>query len=248
MSAGRLRILIVDDVLLARQRLERLLRAYPDVEVVGGCADAGSAESAVAALRPDLLLLDIDMPGRDGFELLERLPAERRPSVVFTTAHARFATRAFRVGAVDYLLKPVAADELREALDRAWAGRRSGAAAPAYLVLRDRDGATVLPMAAIDWLEAAGNYACISANGITHVHREPLARLERRLDPAQFQRIHRSRIVNLSRVARLVPAVNGDQRLVLSDGTALNVSRTWREALLARLAGWRGPGTATAGD
>ncbi len=236
MSAASMRVIVVDDVLLARQRLERLLRAYPDIQVVGSCPDAGTAEASIAENKPDLLLLDIDMPGRSGFELLERLPAERRPFVVFTTAHARFAARAFRVHAADYLLKPIAPAELREALDRVWAARRAGSAGPAYLVLGDREGTKVLAMSSIDWLEAAGNYACICANGTTHIHREPLARLELRLDPAQFQRIHRSRIVNLSRISRLVPMVNGDQRLILNDGTELNVSRTWREALVARLA------------
>lgn len=240
MSETPLTVLVVDDVALARQRLERLLRAYPDIAVVGGCADAVAAEQAVELLRPDVVLLDIDLPGRDGFGLLERLPMQARPAVVFTTAHAQHAARAFRVQAVDYLLKPVAARDLREALDRAWRHRRNGGAAPAYLVLRERDGTTVLPMAGIDWIEAAGNYSCIRALGNTHVHRAPLSRLEGRLDPLQFQRIHRSRIVNIARISRLEPLSNGDHRLVLRDGTLLGLSRTWRDALFARLPGMHG--------
>ena len=235
MSAAPLKVLLVDDVALARQRLERLLRAYPDVVVAGSCAGADTALAAIVRDAPDLLLLDVDMPGCDGFSLLARLRGDARPDVVFTTAHSDFAARAFRVGALDYLLKPIAPDDLREALRRARARRESGTAGPAWLLLRERDRTTVLPMAEIDWIEAAGNYACIRAGGRTHVHREPLARLELRLDPARFQRIHRSRIVNLGRIASLHPQCNGDHRVVLADGSELGLSRTWRDALFARL-------------
>lgn len=237
MSRDVIRVLVVDDVALARQRLERLLAAHPGIEVVGSCANATAAEAAVTAHAPDLLLLDVDMPGRDGFELVERLQVDPRPFVVFTTAHAQFAVRAFRIHAVDYLLKPVMPPELQQALDRVWAAKRTGLIASAHVVLRDREGTKVLAMASIDWLEAAGNYVCLSVNGVVHIHREPLARLELRLDPALFQRVHRSRIVNLSRIAHLVPMANGDQRLILRDGTELSASRTWREALFARLPG-----------
>lgn len=237
MNTGLLRVLIVDDVGLARQRLERLLAAFPDVTVTGSCADVDRALESIARDPPQLVLLDVDMPGRDGFGLVEALPPGVRPAIVFTTAHAEFAVRAFQVHALDYLLKPVIAARLREALDRAWAWHRAGSAGPAYLVLREREQTTVLPMDAIDWIEAAGNYACIRANGQTHVHRETLARLEARLDPACFQRIHRSRIVNLTRIARLVPQFNGDHVLVLQDGSELGLSRTWRDALFARLPG-----------
>lgn len=237
MSAAPLRVLIVDDVGLARQRLERLLATYPDVRVTDSCADVDRALESIVRDPPQLVLLDVDMPGRNGFGLIDALPAGPRPAVVFTTAHAEFAVRAFQVHALDYLLKPVAAARLREALDRAWAWVRAGATAPAYLVLREREQTTVLPMAAIDWIEAAGNYACIRANGQTHVHRETLARLEARLDPAGFQRIHRSRIVNIARIVRLLPQSNGDHVLVLQDGSELGLSRTWRDALFARLPG-----------
>lgn len=237
MSVAPLRVVVVDDVALARQRLERLLRAWPDITVVAACADVDAAAAAVAAHAPDLLLLDVDMPGGDGFTLLDRLPSETRPVVVFTTAHAGFAARAFRVDAVDYLLKPVTSPALGEALERVAARRRAGFDAPSWLLLRERDGTTVLPMSAIDWVEAAGNYACIRAEGVTHVHRETLTRLEARLDPTRFQRIHRSRVVNIDRIAALRPLANGDQIVVLRDGTELGLSRTWRDPLLARLAG-----------
>lgn len=235
MTGAPLTVLVVDDVALARQRLERLLGEYPDVKLVGSCADADAAELAIAAHKPDLVLLDIDMPGRNAFDLLERLPPDGGSAVVFATAHAEFAIRAFRVQALDYLLKPVDAADLREALNRAWARRRGGEDAPAYLVLRERDGTTVLSMAAIDWIESAGNYVCIRADGRTHIYRETLARLEARLDPSRFQRVHRSRIVNIARIVRLLPLCNGDHKLILQDGTELGLSRTWRNALFARM-------------
>lgn len=235
MNADLLRIVVVDDVALARQRLQRLLAVYPDVAVVESCADAQAALAAIDTHAPDLLLLDVDMPECDGFGLLERLPPTRRPATVFVTAHAQFALQAFRVRALDYLLKPVHADQLRDALDRAWARRRSGEGGPAYLVLRERERTTVLAMAAIDWIEAAGNYCCIRAHGATHIHREPLARIEARLDAASFQRVHRSRIVNVARIAQLRPQFNGDHVLVLHDGSELGLSRTFRDALFARL-------------
>ena len=233
---SRLRVLVVDDVQLARQRLERLLAAEPDVELVGSCADAVAALEALAGARPDLLLLDVEMPEIDGFGLLARLPAGMRPEVVFVTAYDQHAVRAFDVHAVDYLLKPVEPERLHAALARVrqrLAAR--GTAADARLLVRDGDGTQVLAMAQIDWIEAAGNYLCIRSLGRTHVQRCTLAQMEKRLDPRLFQRIHRSRIVNVERIARLVPQFNGDHTVVLHDGTELALSRTWRDALFARL-------------
>lgn len=230
-----LRVLVVDDVALARQRLARLLAGFADVELVGAYPDAASARRALAAAAPDLLLLDVDMPGEDGMALARSL-GPGGPAVVFTTAHAQFALQAFRVGAMDYLLKPIEATGLREAIERV-RGRRAGSGDGGHLVLRERDQVRRLPMDSIDWIESAGNYACIRAAGQVHVHRETLSRLEARLDPARFQRIHRSRIVNVSRVVALKPLHNGDHRLSLVDGSELVMSRTYRDALFARLPG-----------
>ena len=230
-----LRVLVVDDVELARQRLARLLDAEPDVQRIGECADAESAQAAIVARRPDVVLLDIEMPECDGFGLIERLPAGTEPEIVFVTAYDQHAVRAFDVHAVDYLLKPVDADRLRAALQRA--RTRLAQRLPQRLVLRDRDATEVLAMDAIDWIEAAGNYLCIRAAGRTHVQRSTLAQMEARLDPRRFVRIHRSRIVNVDRIARLVPQFNGDHTVVLHDGTELALSRTYRDALFARLPG-----------
>ena len=229
-----LRVLVVDDVALARQRLARLLSAIAGVELVGCHGDVAAARRALPMAAPDLVLLDVDMPGEDGMALARGIGTEG-PAIVFTTAHAQFALQAFRVGAVDYLLKPIEAASLREAIERVRSRRGGGAGG--HLVLRERDQVRCLPMDSIDWIESAGNYACIRAGGQVHVHRETLSRLEARLDPARFQRIHRSRIVNVSRVAGLKPLHNGDHRLTLVDGSELVMSRTYREALFARLPG-----------
>lgn len=231
----RLRVMVVDDVLLARQRLERLLAGEAEVEVVASCGDAVAALDALAQARPDLLLLDVEMPEVDGFGLLARLPPEARPEVVFVTAYDQHAVRAFDVHAVDYLLKPVEPERLHAALQRVRQRLQARTAPPARLLLRDGDGTQVLAMAQIDWVEAAGNYLCIRSQGRTHVQRCTLSQMERRLDPQRFQRIHRSRIVNVERIARLVPQFNGDHTVVLHDGTELALSRTYRDALFARL-------------
>lgn len=231
----KLRVMVVDDVQLARQRLERLLAAEAEVEAVASCGDAIAALDQLAQARPDLLLLDVEMPEVDGFGLFARLPPEARPDVVFVTAYDQHAVRAFDVHAVDYLLKPVEPERLHAALQRVRQRLQTRAAPPARLLLRDGDGTQVLAMAQIDWVEAAGNYLCIRSQGRTHVQRCTLSQMERRLDPQRFQRIHRSRIVNVERIARLVPQFNGDHTVVLHDGTELALSRTYREALFARL-------------
>lgn len=235
MSAGRtLRVAVVDDVALARARLGRLLAALPGVEVAGYAGDAEQAVALVERERPDVLLLDIDLPRCDGFGLLERLAAA--PQVVFCTAWSQHAARAFALAAVDYLLKPVDPDRLRESLERCLRRRAEARAGPRWLLLRDREATRVIAADDIEWIEAAGNYVCIRAGGATHVHRGTLGGIHARLDPRAFARIHRSRVVNVSRIARLEPLHNGDHRVWLRDGSALVLSRTWRDALFARLA------------
>lgn len=229
-------VMIVDDVELAQQRLQRLLQDLPDVRVCATARDVDQALERIARHRPEVILLDIDLPGGNGFALLERLPDGAPIHIVFCTAHAHFAARAFAADAVDYLLKPIEPARLQEAFRRVFQRRRAGQAPAHYLVLRERDQIRVLPMPAIDWIEAAGNYVCIRVAEQTHVYRESLARLQQRLDPERFIRIHRSRIVNLSRIARLEPLFDGDQRVHLHDGTILVLSRTYREALSSRLA------------
>jgi two-component system LytT family response regulator len=228
-----LRVVVVDDVALARARLARLLAELPGIELAGAAADAGQGVALIERERPDVVLLDIDLPGADGFNLVARLDV--RPEVVFCTAFSEHAARAFTLGAADYLLKPIAPERLREAMQRCLRRRSEREPAPRWLVLRERGQVNVLAAEDVDWIESAGNYVCIRAAGTTHVHRGTLSGIHRRLDPVRFVRIHRSRVVNLARIARLEPLHNGDHRVVLRDGTALVLSRTWRDALFARL-------------
>lgn len=237
----RLRTLLVDDVALARQRMRRLLGVFADVDVVGEAADVDGARRLIGVERPDLVFLDIEMPEQDGFDLVAALPRAQRPFVVFVTAYDHYAVRAFDAAAADYLLKPVEPARLALTLERVRAARALRADEPAgarhasRLTIPGRDATTVVDTAAIDWIEAAGNYLCIRAGAQTHILRETLGQMQARLDPAYFARVHRSRIVNIARIARLVPLSNGDHTLVLDDGTTLGLSRTYRDALFRAL-------------
>lgn len=242
-----LRTLIVDDEPLARRRLARLL-ADADVVLVGQCGDGAAAVAAIEQLNPDLVLLDVQMPEIDGFGVLEALPAAARPVVVFVTAHDAYALRAFEVHALDYLLKPVAAVRLRQAVARAEQAVRLDRAAragaveamlgevrsrrdyPKYLLVRD--GQRVLPVRVeeIEWAEARGKYVQLHLAGPrTYLIREGLTQLEARLDPAQFVRIHRSTLVNVRSIQELEPAFHGDYVVFLRDGTRLALSRSHRQ-------------------
>lgn len=239
-----LRVLIVDDVELARQKIVRALSAHADVEIVGEAANGEEMIAAVERLRPDLMFLDISMPEQDGFSALSEVPPERRPFVIFLTAYAQHALDAFRVDAVDYLLKPVDPNLLAQALQRV---RRRGAQPllasnaetqtyPERLALRTDSGLRVVPVDAIRWIEAIRNYLAFHCADETLIVRSTLQGVLAQLDPARFARVHRSAIVHLAAVRELRPLGNGDQRLLLHDGTAIGISRTHREALLRRLA------------
>jgi two-component system, LytTR family, response regulator len=239
---NRLRVLVVDDEPLARQGVVARLARHADVDVVGECAAAAAAIEAVQRLAPDLLFLDVRLPGLDGFELLDELPVERRPHVVFLTAYERFALRAFDAQAVDYLLKPIDDERFDRALDRVRTARRTlhlaevaaqaqTAAFAQRFPARVGRRVVVVHVADIDWIEAIGDYCGLHASGRVQLVREPLQVIERQLDPAQFQRIHRSVIVRLARIAELRAATNRDAVARLADGTTLKVSRTYSDAL-----------------
>jgi two-component system LytT family response regulator len=242
----KLRILIVDDMPLSRQRTRRYLADVPEAEVVGECGDAESALEAIAHLAPNLLLLDVQMPGLTGFQLLERMPPDRRPVVIFVTAFAEFAVKAFVVQAVDYLLKPFDRERLAQALAKARDGLgRSRAAAPAPaetpIVYLDRIavksvGKTVfVSTSAIDWIETAGNYVCLHADKDTHLVRATMNQLESQLDPRRFVRIHRSTMVRIEAVKEIHPLFNGDQTVFLANGDKVVLSRSYREKAQAAL-------------
>lgn len=246
MSAARLRALLVDDEILARLAVRQALAVHDDVEIVGECGNAAEAMQAVQALRPDLLFLDIQMPGLDGFGLLEHLADRHAPMVVFTTAFAEHALQAFDAEALDYLLKPFDQARFDQALARVrhhWQGLRSGVTSATEngaehaqrISVRRGEHLCVIATADIDWIGADGNYVHIHAGGRRYLHREPLQHLLGRLDPARFLRIHRGVAVNVERVAEVHPLFQGNAEVVLRDGTRLALSRRFRAAAAAAL-------------
>ncbi len=243
-----LRVLVVDDEPLARRRLEILLRDLPDVALAGAAADGIAAGRMIADLAPDVVLLDIKMPGVSGLDVLAALPPATAPIVIFVTAFDRFAVEAFERAAFDYLLKPVEPERLAQALERArqaladrTAGERvaeleeivrnlrGGAALPASPFERDmwiheRGGRTHLAVAAIDWVAAERDYVRIHAGPRSFLVRQSIGALAARLDPAQFVRVHRSSLVRRDRIVRIRHA-SGRGSVVLSTGAEVLVSR-----------------------
>jgi len=235
------RIAIVDDERPARDALREYLAGEPDVEIVAECANGFEAVKAVANLHPDLLLLDVQMPKLDGFEVLELVG--RETAVIFTTAYDEYALRAFEVHAIDYLLKPFGPERLREALGRARerlarpqttapsAAEVASAARPpgAWLlriVIRDGADVHVVPIDKIDYIEAQDDYVAVRTAERVLLKEQTMADLERQLDPRRFVRIHRSVLLNLDRLVRLEPTGKESRMAVLRDGRRLPVSRS----------------------
>jgi two-component system, LytTR family, response regulator len=230
-----LRVLVVDDEPPARRRLCRLLGALPEVVVVGEAGDGGGALALSLELRPDVLLLDVQMPAPSGLEVVSRLP-EPRPHVIFVTAFDRFAVRAFELQALDYLLKPVTAARLAEAISRACGGSHGPTGVLRRIAVKRAGRIDLVDTTTIEWIEADDNYAVIHA-GERYVIRETLSGLASVLDPARFARVHRSAIVALPYVLHLIPAERGDWMAHMKSGARVAVSRTYRQTLFDRLAG-----------
>ncbi|MFP2959719.1 LytR/AlgR family response regulator transcription factor [Myxococcus sp. 1LA] len=258
-----LKVLVADDEPLARQRLRALLATEPDVELVGEADNGAEAVRLVLSRAPDVLLLDVEMPAGDGFEVLRALPPESLPVVVFVTAWQRYALQAFEAQALDFLLKPYDRERFRAALARAREQvrlvRRSEAVARQEALLSGLAMAEAplrrLPVkvdgrirfiecAAITHVEADANYVRVHAGGEQHVLRETLTHLEERLDPRRFLRVHRSVLVNLDHVRELETLSQGEYLLVLgTDGTAVRTGRSHRARVEAALGlGAEGPG------
>jgi two-component system LytT family response regulator len=265
--ASLIRAIVVDDEPLARRGLELRLAAFPDVEIVAQCANGREAIDAVATHSPDLMFLDIEMPGIDGFEVLRRIPQTSMPMVVFVTAFDRYAIEAFDAHALDYLLKPLIDERLDRALVHVrdqfaqrrsmqhreqlvallasvtgegqldaeeWLARGAGGVTrrwPDVLPIRLGRETIRLQVNVIDWIDAAGDYMCVHAEGRTHVVRATMKQFEERLDPSSFQRVHRSTIVNIRRIRRLKPHTNGEYFLTLEGGHELKLSRSYRDRI-----------------
>jgi len=218
---ARLRVVIVDDEAPARALLREYLSAHRDVEIVGECGNGFEAVRTIGEARPDVVLLDVQMPKLDGFEVLELI--DERPAVVFVTAYDEFALRAFEVHAVDYLLKPVGRERLDEALDRARVRIEASPAGPAgpppatlaaaarppgrfneRVLVKDGAQVHIIPAERLDWIEAQDDYVAIHADGKTFLKAQTMAEIAGGLDPARFVRVHRSYLLNVERLARLV--------------------------------------------
>jgi two-component system, LytTR family, response regulator len=256
-ATKKIKTLIVDDEPLAREGVALALAAEHDVEIVGTCGDGPSAVRAIRELTPDLVFLDVKMPGLDGFAVINEIGTDKMPPVIFLTAHEEHALRAFRVNALDYLLKPIDAEDLRKSVERArrrraqneigaWRGElRALVAAVAHerqaadtaerILVRTNGRVHVLDPLKIDWVEAAGDYVTIHAAGKSHLVRDSLRNIETRLAPHGFLRIHRSILVKLASIRELVAKDSGDHEVVLHDGTVLRLSRNYKDALYEAL-------------
>jgi len=242
-SAGErpapIRALVVDDESLARRNVTVLLRRDPAIGPVTECGSGWEAIEAIRKSSPDVVFLDVQMPECGGFDVLEMLGSELPPAIIFVTAYEEYALRAFEAGALDYLLKPFDDARFSRALNRAkekvarYSPRQPRPAQ--RLVVKDRGQVLFLNVAEIDWVEAAGYYACLHVGSDTHIMRRTLFELERDLGEERFVRIHRSTIVNLERIRGLELQNGGEYEVVLKSQARLRLSRRFRKALQERL-------------
>lgn len=239
--AATIRVLVVDDEAPARRYLTALLRKDLDIASVSECESGEQAIAEIRRSKPDLVFLDVQMPECDGFDVIELLGADLPETVIFVTAYAAYALRAFEAGALDYMLKPVDEARFRRALERAKGRLARGNPYQAHSISRvavkSRGQTLFIKASEIDWIEAAKYYACLHVGGITHIVRRTIQELEQDLDARSFCRIHRSTIVNLERVRGLELQESGEYAVVMDSDTRLKLSRRFRKGLQDRLSG-----------
>ncbi len=267
MTVKKIRTLLIDDEPLALRGLELRLQEYEDIEIIGTCSNGREAIKKIRAERPALVFLDIQMPGFDGFAVVRALAKEEMPLIVFATAFDQYAIRAFDSHALDYLLKPIEDDRLKDTIlkvreqiqERITIEQnaklidliRSLDNSPTlelsqiinsqellnenhyetHLNIKDRGQITRVDVSTIEWIDAAGDYMCLHAGGKTHILRETMKNMAKRLDPEMFQRVHRSTIVNITQVRELQPTSGGKYQITLESGAELQVSRNYRDVL-----------------
>lgn len=237
-SPPKIRVVIVDDEPPARSNLRLLLKAESEVVIAGECGSGKEALEVIRRERPDLVFLDVQMPECDGFEVLERLGTLLPPALIFVTAYEQYAIRAFEAGALDYLLKPFDDARFSLALRRGVERVRQGSgksAAPPRFAIRSVGSVLFVGVPEIDWVEAQDYYVSLHVGKASHLLRRSMTDVASELDPAQFCRVHRSAIVNLSRVRRIDVLPDGGHQVLLNDGTELPLSRRYRKELEARL-------------
>jgi two-component system LytT family response regulator len=244
-----IRTVIADDERLAREKLRILLQTEVGVEIVGECQNAAETIAACCSFKPDLLLLDIHMPDADGFHVLQKIPAEERPIVVFTTAYGQYGVQAFEARAFDYLMKPFDQERVHQALERVRTellknynyrltdqllerlSTVGGQSAERTMAIKARGRIVFLDPNEIDWIEAAANYVKLVVGKESYLLREGIGHIGERLDPARFVRIHRSTIVNARRIKELLPCENGEYIAILKNGKELSCGRSYRDQL-----------------
>lgn len=245
-----LRVLIVDDEPPARRKIRLHLERHADVEIAGEADSGPAAVQAIQDIEPDLVFLDIQMPGMNGFEVIASVGPDRMPPAVFVTAHDEYALAAFEVETIDYLLKPVSEERFERALARArervearqvdarrlerlLAGVRPEGAVLRRIVVKERDRLLLVDVDDVVHFKASGNYVELHTAGRRHLVRDTMDHLESRLDAGRFARIHRTAIVNVARVRELRPQFHGDYDVVLDTGETLRLSRRYKDRLLA---------------
>jgi two-component system, LytTR family, response regulator len=234
-----MQVLVVDDEEWARRNVTVLLRRDPEVESIAECASGAEAIEAIKRSKPQVVFLDVQMPECDGFDVLEMLGADLPPVIIFVTAYDQYALRAFEAGALDYLLKPFDDRRFQRALQRAkdMLASHTRVPRPAQRLVVKTPGQLLFVNAAdIDWIDAAGYYACLHVGNSTHILRRTLQELERDLGEEQFIRIHRSVIVNLERIGGLELRETGEYEVVLKSKIRLRLSRRYRKRLQERIA------------
>ncbi len=245
-----IRALIVDDEPLAREWVRSAIAEDPELEVMGECGDGFEAAEAIRRLKPDLVFLDVQMPGLDGFGVLEALTPEEIPAVVFVTAFDQYAVRAFEAQAVDYLMKPFSKErveeavrrvrelvkgksleDFRESISRIVEKIRRDRSFPEWVLLKSDGKNVFVKVKDIDWIESSRNNVRIHVGPTIYLLHETTSAIASRLDPKKFLRIHRSAIVNIERIKELHPWFNGDYAVILRDGTQLTLSSSYRDRL-----------------
>lgn len=249
-SRSQIRVLVVDDEPLAREMIREMLDGDSEALIIGECVNGEEAVVAIEKHAPDLLFLDVQMPEASGFEVLETLKKGRTPHVIFVTAYDQYAVRAFEVRALDYILKPFDRERFEAAWQRAKEhilkekdGRlderiltlleelRAGSKYLERLVIKASGRVFFLEAGEIDWIEAEGNYVAVHSGKKSHLLRETISSMEAQLDPKKFRRIHRSAIVQISKIKELQPWFHGEYRIILHSGDELMLSRNYRENL-----------------
>lgn len=246
----KIRTVIVDDEPLARRGIVAQLKAEADIEIIAECGNGRDAVAILEAEKPDLVFLDVQMPELDGFGVLEAIRLERLPAVIFVTAYDKYALRAFDVHAMDYLLKPFDPERFTTALQRARAqierqnisdlsdrlqnlidDLKANRKYAERIVIKSSGRIFFLGIEEIDWIEAADNYVRLHAGRTSHLLRETMSSIEKRLDPSQFMRVHRSTIINVKRIKELHPLFHGEYEIALLDGTRVTSGRGYRDRL-----------------